>query len=104
MASRRTRDGGMASAAQTQAEAPERFAVSDFLLSMVESLWACSGNGSGLKMDAALKAQQELEKVEQQIAQRESIAGARTASHKQLEELRPPADTLRKPNNGNLNA
>src|SRR5437879_7746363 len=93
MASRRTRDGGMASAAQTQAEAPERFAVSDFLLSMVESRWASSGNGSGFKMDAALKAQQELEKVEQQIAQMESVAGTSADAHRSEEhtsELQSP--------------
>src|SRR5947209_16919435 len=104
MASRRTRDGGMASAAQTQAEAPERFAVSDFLLSMVESRWASSGNGSGFKMDAALKAQQELEKVEQQIAQMESVAGTSADAHKQLEELRQRVEALRKQIYAHLNA
>src|SRR5437588_5986393 len=103
MAAQRTR-GGTASLAQAQAEAPELWAVSDFLLSMVESLWACSGNGSGFKMDAALKAQQELEKVEQQIAQMESIAGASTDSHKQLEELRQRVEALRKQIYAHLNA
>src|SRR5947209_8224515 len=104
MASRRTRDGGMASAAQTQAEAPERFAVSDFLLSMVESRWASSGNGSGFKMDAALKAQQELEKVEQQIAQMESVAGTSADAHKQLEELRERVEAARTQIYTHLNA
>jgi len=94
----------MASAAQTQAEAPERFAVSDFLLSMVESRWASSGNGSGFKMDAALKAQQELEKVEQQIAQMESVAGTSADAHKQLEELRERVEALRKQIYAHLNA
>src|SRR5438105_1939418 len=103
MAAQRTR-GATASLAQAQAEAPELWAVSDFLLSMVESLWACSGNGSGFKMDAALKAQQELEKVEQQIAQMESIAGASTDYHKQLEELRQRVEALRKQIYAHLNA
>ena len=104
MAARRTRGGGTASAAQAQAEVPELFAVSDFLLSMVESLWASGGNGSGFKMDAALKAQQELEKVEQQIAHMESLAGASTDSRKQLEELRERVEALRKQIYAHLNA
>jgi acetyl-CoA carboxylase carboxyl transferase subunit alpha len=103
MAARRTHGGGTASA-QAQAEAPELFAVSEFLLSMIERLWASSGNGSGFKMDAALKAQQELEKVEQQIAQMESVAGAKPDDHKQLEELRERIEALRKQIYAHLNA
>jgi acetyl-CoA carboxylase carboxyl transferase subunit alpha len=102
MAARRTHGGGTASA-QAQAEAPELFVVSEFLLSMIERLWASSSNGSGFKMDAALKAQQELEKVEQQIAQMESVAGAKP-DHKQLEELRERIEVLRKQIYAHLNA
>ena len=50
-------------------------AVSDFLLSMVESLWDGSVKGTTSKMESANKAQQELEKIEQQIDQLETLAG-----------------------------
>jgi acetyl-CoA carboxylase carboxyl transferase subunit alpha len=101
---KRTHGGGMASAVQARAEAPELFAVSEFLLSMVESLWAASANGSGIKMNAALKAQQELEKVEQQIAQMEAVAGEDKDAHRQLEELRERVEALRKQIYAHLNA
>ena len=46
----------------------------EFLLSMVETRWAAR-NGDASKMEFGLKAQQELEKIEQQIAHLQAVPG-----------------------------
>jgi acetyl-CoA carboxylase carboxyl transferase subunit alpha len=73
----------------------ELMAVSEFLLSMVESLWAASLNGSSKSMESAMKAQQELEKIERQIEQMESLAGQSAEARRHLEQLHERVDALR---------
>jgi len=85
-------------------EVVEIFAVSDFLLSMVETLWASSSNGTGRTMDAAIKAQQELERIEEQIAKLEHIAGPGGDAQAQLHDLHERVEALRHQIYAHLNA
>ena len=64
-----------AAAALARSDGDGGLAVSEFLVSLVESLWSASVNGKTSKMESANKAQSELEKIEQQIEQLESLAG-----------------------------
>jgi acetyl-CoA carboxylase carboxyl transferase subunit alpha len=64
----------------------------DFLLSMVEARWA-SRNGDA--MELVPKAQQELEKIEQQIATLQALPGQDDEVHRQVEELSARIDALR---------
>jgi acetyl-CoA carboxylase carboxyl transferase subunit alpha len=76
-------------------------AVSEFLLSMVESLWDGSRNGHHRsKMESANKAQQELEKIEQQIGQLERLAG----HNQELQQLHDRVHALRQQIHSHLNA
>jgi acetyl-CoA carboxylase carboxyl transferase subunit alpha len=103
-ASTRRRSRAPAAAPQPQVEALELFAVAEFLLSMVESLWAASTNGTGRTMESAIKAQQELEKIEHQIAQLESVAGQNQDTQQQLRDLHLRVDALRRQIYAHLNA
>ena len=67
----------------------------EFLLSMVETHWGLRSR-NGTRMSAGLKAQQELEKIERQIAQMESSAAPDPDTHRQLEQLRERIETLRR--------
>ncbi len=58
----------------------------DFLLSMVETRWAAR-NGDFRKMELQLKAQQELEKIEEQITQLESLPGQDEQTRQQIQQL-----------------
>jgi acetyl-CoA carboxylase carboxyl transferase subunit alpha len=80
------------------------FAVSEFLLSMVESLWAASLDGRQDKMESAIKAQHELERIEQQIEQLESLAGDNQAAHRKLQQLHERVNALRLQIYAHLNA
>src|SRR5579864_4675744 len=80
------------------------FAVSEFLLSMVESLWAASLDGRQDKMESAIKAQHELERIEQQIEQLESLAGDNQAAHRKLQQLHERVNALRQQIYAHLNA
>lgn len=71
---------------------------------MVEGSWANSRNGNGKAMDSAIKAQQELEKVEQQIAQMEPVAGQDQDALAQISQLRERVDALRKQIYSHMNA
>jgi len=85
-------------------DAVELFSVAEFLLSMVESLWETSTNGAGRTMESAIKAQQELEKIEHQIAQLESVAGQNQDTHQQLHDLHLRVEALRHQIYAHLNA
>lgn len=76
-------------------EVHELLTASEFLLTMVESLWAASSNGSGKSMDSAGKAQQELEKIEHQIAHLESVIGENQDTRQQLDDLNNRVSALR---------
>ena len=66
----------------------------DFLLSMVEARWA-GKNGDGKKMDSGSKAEKELQKIEQQVARLESVAGADEDTRQQIRLLNERVQALR---------
>ena len=73
--------------AKARASGDGVYAASDFLLSMVESSWAGFNGDHSRKMESAGKAQHELEKIEQQIAQLEALAGENQEAHRKLQQL-----------------
>src|SRR4030095_5567255 len=75
----------------------------EFLLSMVESRWS-SRNGNGSTMDSGLKAQQELEQIEKQIAHLESAAGSNDRTRRQLVSLQERVNDLRREVSSHLSA
>ena len=75
----------------------------EFLLSMVESRWF-SRNGNGSNMDSGLKAQQELEQIERQIAHLESAVGPNEQTQRQLASLQQRVDGLRREVSSHLSA
>jgi acetyl-CoA carboxylase carboxyl transferase subunit alpha len=64
----------------------------EFLLSMVEARWA-SQNGNRLKMDS--RAQQELEKIEQQITKLQALAGQDDDTRREIRQLHDRVESLR---------
>jgi acetyl-CoA carboxylase carboxyl transferase subunit alpha len=102
----RPSDGnGAAATARARAEVPELLAASQLLVSLVEGSWRNSGNSSGKKMDnPGSKAHQELEKIEQQIAQMESVAGQHQGAAEQLHDLHQRVDALRREIMAHMNA
>jgi len=58
----------------------------EFLLSMVEARWAAR-NGDFRKMESQLKAQQELEKIEEQITRLEALPGQDEETRQQIQQL-----------------
>jgi acetyl-CoA carboxylase carboxyl transferase subunit alpha len=96
---------GATATARAQAEVPELLAASELLVSLVESSWKNSGNGSGTRMNGSgSKAQQELEKIEQQIAQIEAVAGQHQDATRQLHELHERVHALRREILAHMNA
>ena len=75
----------------------------EFLLSMVETRWN-SKNGNGSHMDSGLKAQQELEQIEKQIAHLESAVGPNEQTRRQLATLQERVNDLRREVNSHLSA
>jgi acetyl-CoA carboxylase carboxyl transferase subunit alpha len=75
----------------------------DLLLSMVETQWAAK-NGDGRKMESQLRAQQELEKIEQQLNKLESLPGQNEAARQQIQQLQARVHTLRNQVSVNLDA
>ena len=72
---------------------------------MVEDGWKNSHNGSRRKMDStSAKASQELEKIEQQIAQMEAIAGKNDGAMEQLRQLQERVTSLRREIVARMNA
>ena len=64
----------------------------EFLLSMVEARWA-SQNGNRVKMDS--RAQQELEKIEQQITKLQALAGQDEDTRREIRQLHDRVESLR---------
>src|SRR5215467_10054720 len=88
---------GAVGAARGRADIPELLAASELLVSLVEGSWKDSGNGWQNTMDSSgSKAQQELEKIEQQIAQMEAVAGQHQDAAEQLHDLHQRVDALRR--------
>ena len=75
----------------------------ELLLSMVEARWTAR-NGDGSKMDSGLKAQQELGKIEQQLAKLQSVAGQTDDTRRQIQQLNERINTLRKQVSAHLSA
>ena len=96
--------GGGTSAAPAKEGSDGVFAVSEFLLSMVESLWEASLDGHLTKMESATKAQHELERIEQQIEQLEALAGDNQEAHRKLQQLHERVNALREQIYAHLNA
>jgi acetyl-CoA carboxylase carboxyl transferase subunit alpha len=94
----------LTAAGQPHVDGVELVGVSEFLLSMVESLWAASLDGQGSKMESAIKAQQELQKIEQQIEQLESLTGQSDEVHRQLLQLHERVNGLRQQIYAHMNA
>jgi acetyl-CoA carboxylase carboxyl transferase subunit alpha len=66
----------------------------ELLLTMVEDRWA-SHNGDGRKVESQLKARQELEKIEEQLAKLESLSGQNVEARRQVQELHDRIHSLR---------
>jgi len=66
----------------------------DFLLSMVEARWAAR-NGDGRKMESQLRAQQELEKIEQQLSKLQALPGQDPGIRSQIQQLHHRIHDLR---------
>ena len=75
----------------------------EFLLSIVETHWA-AGNGNRKQMDSGLRAQQELEKIEQQVNHLRSVAGQDDETQSQIHQLQERLHALRKQVYEHLNA
>jgi acetyl-CoA carboxylase carboxyl transferase subunit alpha len=83
---------GRAGAKSQPGNAPAVIAGAEFLLSMVESRWV---GRNGNTMELIPKSAQELEKVEQQIAQLKQISGQDEDTQRQIELLSARIDALR---------
>ncbi len=75
----------------------------EFLLSIVESHNG-RGNGNVVKMDSGLKAQQELEKIEQQIERLQALEGQNEETRRQVKQLHERVNDLRREVSSHLNA
>ena len=75
----------------------------EFLLSMVETHHA-RGNGNVITMDSGLKAQQELDKIEQQIEKLQSLEGQGDETRRQIQQLHERVNNLRREVSTHLNA
>src|SRR5437868_4158695 len=83
-----------AAAAAAGINRSQSVAGAEFLLSMVETHWA--GNGNGSKMESGLRAQQELEKIEQQIAHLEATPGQDAHTRREIHRLHERVNALRR--------
>ncbi len=95
-------DTGAGHAVVTEAGHPA-VAGADFLLSIVEAHHARK-NGNVIKMDSGLKARQELDKIEQQIARLESLDGQGEETRRQIQQLHERVNDLRREVSAPLNA
>jgi acetyl-CoA carboxylase carboxyl transferase subunit alpha len=75
--------------------APGLSLVQDLLDQSIQQLRDDAGNGSLAKMESASKAQQELEKIEKQIQQLETLAGDNQEAKRQLATLHEQVHALR---------
>ena len=67
----------------------------DFLLSMVEAHHT-RRNGNVIKMNSAVKAQEELLKIEQQIERLRALKGQNEQTRREIEQLHERVDSLRR--------
>jgi acetyl-CoA carboxylase carboxyl transferase subunit alpha len=74
----------------------------EFLLSMVEA-HNVGGNGNLNTMDSGFKAQQELEKIEQQIERLQALEGQNEESRRQVQQLHDRVNDLRREVSSHLN-
>src|SRR6266705_2043511 len=93
--------GGAAAAAG--ANGRQMVVGADFLLSMVETHWT-DRNRDASKMESGLRAQQELKKIEQQIAHLESAAGQDEETRREIQQLHRRVDALRQEVSAHLTA
>jgi acetyl-CoA carboxylase carboxyl transferase subunit alpha len=75
----------------------------DFMLSMVET-HRTRKSGNVIKMDSALKAQQELGKIEEQITRLQGVEGQNAEALRQIEALNARVNDLRREISSHLNA
>jgi len=75
----------------------------EFLLSFVEAHHT-RRNGNVIKMDSGLKAQHELEKIEQQIQRLETLEGQNEETRRQVQQLHERVSDLRREISSHLNA
>src|SRR5438309_5610456 len=99
---RSQRRAAKAAAAAASINNSQSVAGAEFLLSMVETHWA--GNGNGGKMESGLRAQQELEKIEQQIAHLESAPGQDAHTRREIHRLHERVNALRREISAHLGA
>ncbi|MFY9562367.1 MAG: acetyl-CoA carboxylase carboxyltransferase subunit alpha [Terriglobales bacterium] len=78
-------------------------AGTEFLLSIVEAHHT-RRNGNVVKMDSGLKAQQELEKIEQQIERLQALEGQNEETRRQVQQLHDRVNDLRREVSSHLNA
>jgi acetyl-CoA carboxylase carboxyl transferase subunit alpha len=81
----------------------QALAVTDFMLSMVEAHHTRK-NGNVTKMDSGLKAQQELEKIKDQITRLQALEGQSAETLRQIQLLNERVDGIRREVSSNLNA
>src|ERR1039458_2382679 len=74
----------------------------DYLISAVETIYRASQTRKDIDMEAASKAQDELERIEKQIEQLESAAGDNQEAHRQLHKMHGRVDALRRKMAGQL--
>jgi len=85
-----------------RSENPE-IASTEFLLSIVEE-HRTRKNGNIVTMESALKAQQELDKIHEQIARLQSLDGQSEETRRQIQQLNERIDDLRREVSTHLNA
>jgi acetyl-CoA carboxylase carboxyl transferase subunit alpha len=78
-------------------------AGAELLLAMVEA-HSVRGNGNAVKMDSGLKAQQELEKIEQQIERLQAVEGQNDETRRQVQQLHDRVNDLRREVSAGLSA
>lgn len=78
--------------------------IYDMLGTELEQLRDGAGNGHFRQMESATKAQQELQKIEKQIAHLQSLARNNTEARRQLQSLHDQVDTLRRQITAQLDA
>ena len=86
----------------TRSENPD-IASTEFLLSIVEE-HRTRKNGNIVTMESALKAQQELDKIHEQIARLQSLDGQSEETRRQIQQLNERIDDLRREVSTHLNA
>jgi acetyl-CoA carboxylase carboxyl transferase subunit alpha len=74
----------------------------DFWMYATEALFSAANRRNDPNMEAASKAQEELEKIETQIEQLQTVAGANQDAQKQLQTLHDRVDSLRRQISGQL--